>query len=460
MKRNIFLTLLSILMLQCSVFAESIKFVQVTDTHFIAKDKYRTEVLEETVKSINKEKDISFVVFTGDNLDSPKEEYLPDFINIINKLDVPYYLVIGNHDVFKNNGLSKDHYLEIVKDYNYFYKYKKANYVFKKDGFVFIVVDGAKEIIPGSIGYYKEDTLKWLDKQLKKYKNKPVIILQHFPLLTMKERPTHRVYQKEKYLELLDKYEAMPEKVMTRKFVAKRIGDPLYLATLLEAVGEADGTLAGIDTTTYEFVLAANSIIGMEPGCPTASGLLILEVPGFDGEQGNCIGMSDGAVCIEPTVEQHASIAIASCETFEAVTGKEARCAFLSYSTDGSGGSSEPVKKVRAALQLAQEKRPDLKIDGEFQADAAIDKRVGEKKVKRPSEVAGRANVLIFPDAAACNIGSKLAQRLSNSQPYGPLYQGFRLPILDCSRSDTDVTLYNDIALLSVLAAYKKEKAK
>ena len=242
--------------------------------------------------------------------------------------------------------------------------------------------------------------------------------------------------------ELLDKYEAMPEKVMTRKFVAKRIGDPLYLATLLEAVGEADGTLAGIDTTTYEFVL------------------LILEVPGFDGEQGNCIGMSDGAVCIEPTVEQHASIAIASCETFEAVTGKEARCAFLSYSTDGSGGSSEPVKKVRAALQLAQEKRPDLKIDGEFQADAAIDKRVGEKKVKRPSEVAGRANVLIFPDAAACNIGSKLAQRLSNSQPYGPLYQGFRLPILDCSRSDTDVTLYNDIALLSVLAAYKKEKAK
>ena len=259
--------------------------------------------------------------------------------------------------------------------------------------------------------------------------------------------------------ELLERYDKMPEKVMTKKFVSKRIGDPLYLATLIEAVGDADGTLAGIDTTTYEFVLAANSIIGMEKNCHTASGLLILEVPGFDGEQGNCIGMSDGAVCIEPTVEQHASIAIASCETFQAVTGKEALCAFLSYSTDGSGGASEPVKKVRAALELAQQQRPDLKIDGEFQADAAIDKRVGEKKVKRPSEVAGRANVLIFPDAAACNIGSKLAQRLSHSQPYGPLYQGFRLPILDCSRSDTDVTLYNDIALLSVLAAYKKGKA-
>lgn len=169
--------------------------------------------------------------------------------------------------------------------------------------------------------------------------------------------------------------------------------------------------------------------------------------------------MSDGAVCIEPTIEQHAAIAVASCETFEAVTGTEARCAFLSYSTDGSGGLSEPVKKVRAAVELAQQQRPDLKIDGEFQADAAIDERVGAKKVKRPSEVAGQANVLIFPDAAGCNIGSKLAQRLSGGTPYGPLYQGFRLPILDCSRSDTDETLYNDIALLGVLAAYKKEKA-
>ncbi len=258
---------------------------------------------------------------------------------------------------------------------------------------------------------------------------------------------------------LLERYDAMPEKVMPKKFVGKRIGTPLYLATLMEAVGDADATLAGIDTTTYEFVLAANSIIGMDQGCPTASGLLILEVPGFKGEQGNCFGLSDGAVCIEPTIEQHASIAIASCETFEAVTGEEARCAFLSYSTDGSGGLSDPVKKVRAAVELAQKQRPDLKIDGEFQTDAAIVKRVGEKKVKRPSEVAGKANVLVFPDAAACNSGSKLAQILSGGTPYGPLYQGFRLPILDCSRSDTDGTLYNDIALLSVLAAYKKEKA-
>ncbi len=207
MKKNIILAILSILLLQNSVLANVIKFVQVTDSHFIAKDKYRTEVLKETVKSINKEKDISFVVFTGDNIDSPKEAYLPDFVKIINKLDVPYYLVIGNHDVFKNNGLSKAHYLEIVRDNNCFYKYRKTNYVFKQDGFVFIVLDGAKEVIPGSIGYYKEDTLNWLEKQLKKHKNEPVIILQHFPIVAAKERPTHTVYQKEKYLDIIDKYD-------------------------------------------------------------------------------------------------------------------------------------------------------------------------------------------------------------------------------------------------------------
>lgn len=145
--------------------------------------------------------------------------------------------------------------------------------------------------------------------------------------------------------ELLDRYNNSPDKAMPTSFVKKRIDHPLYLATLLQAVGEADGTLAGVDTTTYEFVLAAKSIIGMQPNCPTASGLLIEEIDGFAGDQGNLIGMSDGAVCIQPTVEQHAGIAISSCETFETLTGTEAKCAFLSFSTDGSGGLSEPVKK-------------------------------------------------------------------------------------------------------------------
>lgn len=206
MKKNLILTLLSLLLLQTAVFADIIKFVQVTDTHFKSNDEYRAEVLKKTVKTINKEKDVSFVVFTGDNIDSPKAEYIPEFVKIINKLNVPYYIVIGNHDVFKNSGLSKAHYMEIVRDNNCLYRNKKTNYVFKKNDFVFIVVDGAKEIIPGSAGYYKADTLKWLDKQLTKHKNDNVIILQHFPLVTAKQIKSHEVYQKEKYLDILDKH--------------------------------------------------------------------------------------------------------------------------------------------------------------------------------------------------------------------------------------------------------------
>ncbi len=256
--------------------------------------------------------------------------------------------------------------------------------------------------------------------------------------------------------ELLDKYDASPNKVMGRKFVEKRIDNPVYLATLMEAVGEVDATIAGIDTTTYEFVLAANSIIGMQPGVATASGLQILELEEFQGEKDKFIGISDGAINVEPTVEQHAGIAIASCDTFEAIVGIEAKCAFLSYSTDGSGGMSAPVKKVRDAVALAQSLRPDLKIDGEFQFDAALLPAVGKKKVKRESAVAGEANVLITPDASCCNICGKAIQFTSKCRSYGPLYQGFRLPILDCSRGMDEIIAYDNIALLCVQAGFKK----
>ena len=206
MKKNIIITFLSLLFIQSAVFANVIKFVQVTDTHYKANDEYSAEVLKETVKLINDEKDISFVVFTGDNIDSPKPEYLPGFVKAVKKLKVPYYIIIGNHDVFKNGGLSKDEYFDIIKANNLLYRYNKPNFVFKSNGFVFIAVDGAKEVIPGSNGYYKQATIDWLDKQLKKYKRNPVIIFQHFPVVTDKEVKSHEVYKKEQYLELLDKH--------------------------------------------------------------------------------------------------------------------------------------------------------------------------------------------------------------------------------------------------------------
>lgn len=209
MKKSLFISLLTFfvcLLIQNSVLAETIKFVQITDAHYNNKTPYRKEVLKKTVKDINAQKDISFVLFTGDNIDSPKPEYLDDFLQIINGLNIPYYIVIGNHDVFKSGGLSKQQYIEQIKEHNFFYRPRKPSYVFKKNGFVFIVVDGAKEVIPGAVGYYRKDTLDWLEKQLVKYKKYPVIIAQHYPLVEPKVLKSHETFQKEDYLERLDKY--------------------------------------------------------------------------------------------------------------------------------------------------------------------------------------------------------------------------------------------------------------
>ncbi|MBO6087796.1 metallophosphoesterase [bacterium] len=205
MKKNLIITFLVMLFIQCAVFAETVKFIQVTDVHYRSDDEYRAKVLDSAVKTINKEKGISFVMFTGDNIDRPNEKALKEFIRKANKLKFPYYILIGNHDVYKNGGLSKDRYLEVARNNCFRFHQRKPNYVFKKNGFVFIVADGAKEVIPGAIGYFKEDTMKWLTKQLNKYKRRSVVIFQHYPLIMVKDSNSHRVYNKDEYLELLDK---------------------------------------------------------------------------------------------------------------------------------------------------------------------------------------------------------------------------------------------------------------
>lgn len=257
---------------------------------------------------------------------------------------------------------------------------------------------------------------------------------------------------------IVARYAELPNAILSQKSVARRMKDPLYMGLAMEAVGDADVTFAGLDTTTFEFVMAAQGIIGLAEGVATPSILVILEIEGFGGEQGNFIGMSDGGICVKPTSEQLAGIAASCCDSFQALVGREAACAFLSYSTDGSGGAGEDIDRVREGVRLAREMRPDLKIDGEFQADAALNAKVGAKKVKRESDVAGKANVLIFPDIASCNIGSKMVQQFANARTYGPVIQGFRLPVVDCSRGDTEQTVYNNIAVSSVLATYNASK--
>lgn len=258
--------------------------------------------------------------------------------------------------------------------------------------------------------------------------------------------------------ELAERYAALPDKPLGRKYIEKAMKNPVTMALVMESVGDADVTFAGLETTTYDFIMQAQGIIGFAPGVITPSIMLIMEIEGWEGEQGNLIGMSDGGINVSPTSEQLAGIAIACCDSYKALLDKEPTCAFLSYSTDGSGSGPE-VDRVREGVRLAREARPDLKIDGEFQADAAVNARIGAKKVKRESEVAGKANMLIFPDIASCNIASKLIQQFSkNSRTYGPVIQGFNQPVVDCSRGDTEETIYNNIAVSSVLASFAQKK--
>src|SRR5574344_882214 len=204
---TLFLTFLTLLFVNNSVLAAEIKFAQITDSHYSSTVPFREQVLEAAINDINKQSDISFVIFTGDNIESAKEVNLTGFMKIANKLNKPFYIVIGNHDVFKNSGLSKERYLEIVNECKLKPMPKKPNYVFKKEGFVFIVVDGAKEVIPGTNGYYKEDTLAWLDQQLTKYSKFPVIICQHFPLVPPKDIKSHATYKADTYLDLISKHD-------------------------------------------------------------------------------------------------------------------------------------------------------------------------------------------------------------------------------------------------------------
>lgn len=205
MFKNFILATLSILLIQSAVLANTVKFIQVTDTHFKMEEPYRLEVLKAAVDTINKEKGVAFVMFTGDNIDKPNEKDLAEFVRTVNKLKMPYYIVIGNHDVYKNGGLSKKRYIEVIHENNMFYRFRKPNYSFKKNGYVFIVADGAKEVIPGAVGYFKADTMKWLEKKLRHYRRSKIVIFQHYPLVPIKEHASHRVFNKDEYLELLDK---------------------------------------------------------------------------------------------------------------------------------------------------------------------------------------------------------------------------------------------------------------
>lgn len=239
--------------------------------------------------------------------------------------------------------------------------------------------------------------------------------------------------------------------VFSEKSVCRRGKDPMVFAFILQALDRVDGVFAGLTHTTGDVILAAQTYVGLQEGITTASSIGIMDIPDYEGSEGNLLAFGDAAVCVDPTEEELADIAISACETMKRLLDWEPRCAMLSFSTDGSADHPQ-AQKVRDAVAIAHRKRPDLYIDGELQLDAAIQPGVAAKKVRHESKVAGRANIIIYPNLSAGNIGVKLMQQFAHCDAYGPMLQGFRKPVSDCSRSAPVSELVGNIIMLAVRA--------
>lgn len=233
--------------------------------------------------------------------------------------------------------------------------------------------------------------------------------------------------------------------------VKRMLRNRLNFAAMMVKFDEADCMVAGLSHTTGDVILAAQMILGMTEGISTPSSMGILSIPGYQGPEGSLLAIADCAVCAAPGAAELADIAIATSDTVKRLLGWEPRVALLSFSTKGSAGH-ERVDMVLEALRLARERRPDLLIDGELQLDAAIVPEVAARKVKEESAVAGRANVLVFPDLESGNIGVKLVQRFANARAYGPLLQGFAKPVSDLSRGAPVEEIVGAITMVAVSA--------
>ena len=248
-------------------------------------------------------------------------------------------------------------------------------------------------------------------------------------------------------------YELRKTKGMTEEQANQLILDPVYYGMMMVKLNEADGLVSGAAHSTSDTLRPALQILRTAPGTKLVSAFFVMVVPDCEYGANGTFVFADSGLNEEPNSEALSEIAISSSKSFEQLVGQQAKVAMLSYSTYGSAHSAS-TEKVIEATKLVKEKVPELLVDGELQLDAAIIPEVAASKAKG-SPVAGNANVLVFPDLGAGNIGYKLVQRLAKAEAYGPLCQGIAKPVNDLSRGCSAKDVAGVVAITAVQAQEK-----